>query len=142
MTDPARTQDFGRWEDEGGSVRPAAPPKQRETGAMRATAAHNLRDRCDLLVTPRVEYVTCDSVCVGVRDRASGEWFEPHHALGGFLSLVPSASRRAGEHWDVQVEMKDGAVRAGPLVAHEKASEALFRMVAHRVRRMPVAGAA
>jgi hypothetical protein len=99
----------------------------------------SIQDRCSLLVTPRFEYLICDSICYGVRDRKSGEWFDPHYALGNTVSLVPSATRFAGSRWDVQVETSGSDVVVGPLLALEKPAVEVCSRVE---RRKVVRGAA
>lgn len=92
----------------------------------------HIQHRCSILVTPRFEYLTFDSTCFGVRDRKTGEWFDPHYALGNPISLVPSATRFAGSRWDVQVETPSSDVVVGPLLAREKPSLEVCRRVEYR----------
>ena len=84
----------------------------------------SLERSCNVIVTPLFEYVIRESMCAGVRDRASGDWLQAHYAIGRFVSLVPSASRvRGASRWDVLVEAPFGQVQIGPVLAVERPTQ-------------------
>lgn len=81
-----------------------------------------MQENYHLLVTRYFEYLVSNATCTGVRDRGTGEWFNPHYALGNPVSLVPTASRHSGVCWDVQIQALGCQVTVGPLLRLEKPS--------------------
>ena len=88
---------------------------------------------CKLYLTHRSEYLVLRDLCVGVRDRGSGEWLTLHAAacsqLLGSLSAadarpLPAARVRIGERLCLYAVAR--RIVSGPIVAVEQPSPSLL----------------
>lgn len=93
---------------------------------------------CSLYLTYRSEYLVLRDLCVGVRDRGSGQWIPLHaatcaHLLGphGFAgqedverSVSPITRVRLGERLELYASAR--RIVTGPIVAIERASESVL----------------
>ena len=93
---------------------------------------------CSLYLTYRSEYLVLRDLCVGVRDRGSGQWIPLHaatcaHLLGphGFVgeedgarNVSPIVRARLGERLELYASAR--RIVTGPIIAIERASESVL----------------
>jgi hypothetical protein len=79
---------------------------------------------CSVCVTRQHEFVIYGSSCIAVRERATGEWLDDHHAVDERIALVPTAYRadRLGP-WDLEIHSFGFLIHVGPVVAVIKPDE-------------------
>lgn len=85
---------------------------------------------CNICATAQYEFLIIGSLCVAVRERATGEWLDDHYAVDERVSLVPCRRDPSGlSRWALQVATFGNTVRIGPLERVEAADERLKDVV-------------
>lgn len=84
-------------------------------------------------VTAQQEWLICDGMCLGVRDRGTASWLEDHFAVHERVQVVPRASRLHGALvWDLQVFTFGMTLKQGPVIEVRAAgAEAVLQLPGH-----------